>query len=256
MAQDIYVLDNLVIPRGIVYFDPFNASGVETGEIDLGETGGATISTASESLQYYSSRSKVREKTRDTQTSIDRTANLTIDNISPYNLSMFVVADLSVVTQSATPVVAEPFTALKGRSYQLGKSAPVRNVTAVVVKIGAAVQVLNTDYTLDAANGRITILTAGAIADNAAITVDYTPAAETRNAATAATAPKKGALRVIADTFEGRNNDWWFPSVVMKPTGDMPLLSADDAWQQMAFEIGIQKRSGYPLLKIFDRAVG
>jgi hypothetical protein len=256
MAQSIYVTDDLVIPRGIVYFDPFDTSGATTGEIDLGETGGSTISPKTDSLTYFSARSKLRQQTRDVPTSIARTFALTIDNISMYNLGMFLVADLSVVTQTTTPVVAEPFTALKGRTYQLGGLTPKRNVTGVAVKVGATTYVLNTDYTLDAANGRVTVLAAGSIADNAAMTVDYTPGAETRNRLISGTTPQIGALRVVSDAAEGKNKHIYMPKVIMKPSGDMPVIAADDAWQKMAFEVGIQIKTGFAALYVDDQAIG
>ncbi|MGE0344348.1 MAG: hypothetical protein AB7O86_14915 [Porticoccaceae bacterium] len=256
MAQSIYITDDLVIPRGIVYFDPFNASGATTGEIDLGETGGSTISPQTDSLTYFSSRSKLRQQIRDVPTSIARTFALTIDNISMFNLGMFLIADASVVTQTATPVVGEPFTALKGRTYQLGGLTPARNVTAVAVKVGVATKVLNTDYTLDAANGRVTVLTAGSIADNDAMTVDYTPTAETRNRLISGTTPKIGALRIVSDAAEGKNKHIYMPKVIMKPSGEMPVIAADDAWQQMAFEVGIQVKTGFAALYVDDQAIG
>lgn len=258
MAQSIYTIDDLVIPRGIVYFNPFNAAGAPTGEIDLGETGGASISPSTTNLQYFSSRSKLRQETRNIPTSISREFSLTIDSMNMNNMSLFAIADLSVITQVATPVTDAPFTALQGRWYQLGGNTPARNVTAVVVTGtgGTPTYVLNTDYVLDAANGRIQIVVGGAIADSTAILVDYTPAAETRNRASGGTEAKRGELRVISDNAEGRNKDWWFPSVIMQPNGEMPVIAADDAWAQMAFTIGIQKKSSLAALYIDDRAVG
>lgn len=258
MAQSIYTLDDLVIPRGIVYFNPFNAAGAPTGEIDLGETGGASISPSTTNLQYYSSRSKLRQETRNVPTSISREFSLTIDSMNMYNMATFAIADLSVITKTATPVVDEPFTALQGRWYQLGGNTPARNVTAVTVTGagGTPTYVLNTDYVLDAANGRIQIVSGGGIADSTAILVDYTPAAETRNRASGGTEAKRGELRVISDNAEGKNKDWWFPSVIMQPNGEMPVIAADDAWAQMAFTIGIQKKSSLAALYIDDRAVG
>ena len=258
MAQDLYILDELVLPRGIVYFDPFDASGNTTGEVDLGETGGASLSPTTESLQYFSSRSKALQETRNVATSISRAFSLTIDSMNMFNLSLFAIADLSVINQSNTPVVDEPFTVQQGRWYQLGGNTPARNVTSVVVtgSGGTPTHVLDTDYTLDAANGRIFIIVGGGIADDADILVDYTPATETRNRASAGTEAKKGALRVISDNAEGRNRDWWFPSVTMQPTGEVPIIAAEDAWAQMQFNVGVQKKSGFASLYVDDRAVG
>ena len=174
MAQDIYTIDELVIPRGIVYFDPFDAAGNPTGEVDLGETGGATISPTTESLQYFSARSKARQETRNIATSIARAFSLTIDSMNMHNLALFAIADLSVINQVATPVVDEPFTVKQGRWYQLGGNTPARNVSSVVVTGtgGTPTHVLGTDYLLDAANGRIFIVVGGGIADDADILVD------------------------------------------------------------------------------------
>jgi len=258
MAQDIYTIDELVIPRGIVYFDPFDAAGNLTGEVDLGETGGASISPTTESLQYFSSRSKARQETRNIATSIARAFSLTIDSMNMHNLALFAIADLSVINQAATAVTDAPFTVKKGRWYQLGGNTPARNVSSVVVTGtgGTPTYSATTDYTLDAANGRILILTSGTIADGTPILVDYTPAAETRNRASGGTEAKKGALRVISDNAEGRNRDWWFPSVNMQPSGEMPVIAAEDAWAQMQFNIGVQKKAGLAALYIDDRAVG
>lgn len=258
MAQSIYILDELVIPRGIVYFDPFDAAGATTGEVDLGETGGASLSPTTESLQYFSSRSKLRQETRNVATSIARQFTLTIDSINMQNLALFTIADLSVINQAATPVTNEPFTVKQGRWYQLGGNTPARNVGSVLVtgSTGTPTYVLNTDYVLDAANGRVQIVVGGGIADATLIHVDYTPTAETRNRASAGTEAKRGSLRVISDNAEGRNRDWWFPSVIMQPSGEMPIISADDAWAQMQFNIGVQKKVGLSALYVDDRAVG
>lgn len=258
MAQSIYTLDDLVIPRGIVYFDPFDAAGNLTGEIDLGETGGASISPTTTNLQYFSSRSKVRQETRNVPTSISRAFSLTIDSMNMHNLALFAIADLSVINQLATAVTDAPFTVKKGRWYQLGGTTPARNVSSVVVTGtgGTPTYVAGTDYVLDAANGRVQILASGGIADDTAILVDYTPAAETRNRASGGTEAKRGALRVISDNAEGKNKDWWFPSVNMQPNGEMPVISADDAWAQMTFNIGVQTKTGFAALYIDDRAVG
>ena len=256
MAQNINILDDLVIPRGIVYFDPYDANSNTTGEIDLGETGGAKLSPKSTSLTYFTARSKLRQQTRDVPTSIARTFALTLDNISMYNLAMFLVGDLSVVTQVATPVVAAPFTVLKGRTYQLGGLTPARNVSAVAVKNGSTTYVLNTDYTLDAANGRFTVLATGAITDNLAITVDYTPAAETRNRIISGTTPKIGALRFVSDSAAGNNKHIYMPKVMMSPNGDVPIIDATDAWQVMTFDVGIQIKTGFAAIYVDDQAVG
>lgn len=80
--------------------------------------------------------------------------------------------------QNAGNINAEALTAnaQQGRTYFTVNAG----ISAVVVKVGATVMVLGTDYTVDLGSGAITILAAG-IANGNAVTVNYTAAAITNH---------------------------------------------------------------------------
>lgn len=252
MSKDIYQLDNYTIPRGLMFIDLLDANDNTTGEIDLGNVVSAALTGGSTNLTHQTSRAGLNEQDRDVVTGVSRSQSVTLDSINMQNLSLFLMADLSVVTQTSTPVLNEPITVQLGRTYQLGQTGTnfmgVRNVSAVVVTDvpGTTTYVLGVDYDEDLVNGRVRIRT---LAEGCTITggqvvhVDYTPAAETRNQMVAASAPKTVAIRVVENNPEGGNKMHYIPKAVMRPTGDMNLINTEDAWAQLPFEIGIQKKT-------------
>tara|TARA_R110002072_G_scaffold298960_2_gene473714 strand:+ start:1879 stop:2652 length:774 start_codon:yes stop_codon:yes gene_type:complete len=254
-------LDDYVIPRGIAFFDPFDANGNTTGEIDMGNTPGFNLGVESTNLEHFSSRGGLNEKDRDVATGVNRTASMTIDNLAIENMGYFAISTQSAIVQVATPVVDEAITVQKDRWYQLGVAANatgVRNVSAVVVQdvTDTTTYVLGTDYNLDLPLGRIQIIAGGAIANDDVLHIDYTPTAETRQQLVADTNPVKGAMRVVSDNPEGSNKDYYFPSVNLKPTGEMPIIGAEDAWATIGFDIGINKKdANTPALFIDGRGV-
>lgn len=52
----IHEKSQYLIPRGRVYFDPFDASERLTGEIDLGNCPGVTLSIETEKSEHFSSQ--------------------------------------------------------------------------------------------------------------------------------------------------------------------------------------------------------
>jgi len=239
----------LVIPKGSVYIDLYDANDALTGERAFGSTPGLTVNITSESLEHYSAESGISEKDEESTTKITRKAALQADNVVADNLALFVVGDKSTVNQAATPVVDEAITVLKDRYYQLGVSSSnptgVRNVSSVDVALtgGTPTYVLDTDYTLDAALGRIYIISGGSIADDADLVIDYTPAVETRErVASSSLASKTAAVRFIAANPRGDNRDWYFPKVTLKPNGDAVLKQTDPVWFTMGFDIEVLKK--------------
>jgi hypothetical protein len=254
-------LDDYVIPRGVAFFAPFDGSGNPAGEIDMGNTPGFNLGVESTNLEHFSSRGGLNEKDRDVATGVNRTATMTVDNLAIENMGYFAIAAQSGIVQAATPVVDEAITVQQDRWYQLGESinpTGVRNVSAVVVQdvTDTTTYVEGTDFELDLALGRIKILATGSISDDDVLHIDYTPAAETRQQLVANSTPVKGAMRVIADNPEGSNKDYYFPSVNLKPTGEMPVIGAEDSWATIGFDIGINKKdANTPALYIDGRGV-
>lgn len=239
--------------KGEVYFDKDGE-----GERYIGNTTVFNITIESETLDHFDSDQGIRTKDDSVVLEVNRTGTITTDNISKENLALFLMADMLTITQTATPVVDEAINDVKqGRFYQLGKTTGnpqgVRGVTAVTVSVGATPAVLNTDYTLDAALGRIYIIEGSSvITEGADLDVDYTPVANTRNRiATNNNASLSGSLRFIAKNPKGDQNDWYMPQVTLRPEGDFALKG--DEWIVMNFAVEIGAPTGQSAIYVDGR---
>lgn len=239
-----------VVGAGRLFFEQTDGSGVpiEGGEVYLGDSPGFSLTVENESIEDRSSDGPVAEKDVDVAIFVNRNFSLQTKNINVDNLALFVIGSVGTVTQTATPVVDEAIDGVQpGRYYQLGVSASnptgVRGVTAVTVTDDTAVTtyVLDTDYELDAASGRIRIIPGGGIAADSDILVDYTPVANSRQQVTTDNlGAKYGRLRYIEDaTFgQGHSHDVFAPFVQMKPDGELAMKSRDTV-QQMGWTVSV-----------------
>lgn len=260
-------LKNYVLGRGKLYFDPFTTGTKNrTGERYFGNTTAFNLNITSEKLDHFDSDQGVRSKDDSVILELNRTGSMTTDNISEENAGLFVLGDVSDVTQDGTPVTSEAVgpgsVPIPGRSYQLGQTTAnpqgVRDVSSVTVTIDPAgtpvVATLDTDYTLDATLGRITILEGGAIDGVKTVEVDYTPASNTRKRiTTSAAASVEGALRFISYNAKGKQKDVYMPYVTLTPSGDWALKGDD--WQNLAFDVEVGELSGQAAIYVDGRPV-
>lgn len=261
-------LKNYVLGRGKVYFDPFAVSTKnKTGERYFGNTTEFNLTIESDKLDHFASDEGVKTKDDSVILELNRTGNMTTDNIATENAALFVLGDQSVVTQVSTPVTDESLGGTAGvvlpdRYYQLGATSAnpqgVRNVGSVSLThdpSGTSTPlVLDTDYELDEVTGRVYFLDTSAIVNGTAdVQADYTPAAETRDRiTTSAAASVEGALRFIAFNAKGKQKDFYFPFVTLTPTGDWALKGDD--WQSMAFSVEVGELTGQAAIYIDGRA--
>lgn len=245
--------------KGKLYFDPFDSNGNKTGERPFGNCPEFTFTVASENLDHFSSESGIAEKDMSVTLSVERTGSITTDNVSADNLALFVIGDVSSVTQAATPVANEPIVVKKGRFYQLGVSSGnpqgARNVSSVVVTntAGTTTYVAGTDYNVDLVLGRLEIITTGAIANDATLHVDYTPASNSRErVASSSLAATEGALRFISDNPVGPNRDLYAPKVRLSPSGDFAWIGDD--WLSMQLDIEFLKPATGSAIYVDGRA--
>lgn len=216
------------ILSGEMYFEPL-VGGIYQGERYLGNAPSAELSIEPQKLDHYDADTNEVSKDFSFATRVDRTMSLTLDDMSEENAALFFSAAASTVTQTATAVVDESIANVKkGRYYQLGQTTSnptgVRDISAVVVNVGAAVKALNTDYLVDLKRARIYIVPGGTIADDDTILVDYTPAAKSRRRlATGAGTTVEGRMRFLANNLAGANRDYYFPSVSITPSGSFQL---------------------------------
>lgn len=241
--------------KGKVFFQRLG----ESGERYFGNTTEFNITIESENLDHFDSDEGIRVKDDSVVLEITRSGSLITDNMSDENVALFFLADQSTVTQVATPVVDEAVADVElGYFYQLGTSSSnpqgVRGVTAVTVsKAPSTPLVLNTDYELDAALGRIRLLETGVTLVNGDdLLIDYTPVANTRQRImTNNGASLEGSLRFVATNPKGPLRDYLIPKVTLRPTGDLALKGED--WQVANFAVEIGANEGQAAIYIDGR---
>ncbi|AVQ83822.1 hypothetical protein [Variovorax sp. PMC12] len=242
---NIFEKSQYVIPRGRVFFDLYDAADQLTGERHLGNCPTVTLSISTEKAPHYSAESGPGVKDANRVVRIDRTGKITCDNMSADNRAMFISGEKSTVSQATGNVAAEEITVIPGLFYQLGRTdaspAGARKVTQVVVtpEAGGEPYELGEDYTVDAALGRLQIVAGGGIAAGK-IKVAYSKAATTwLRIKSGDKAELRGALRVLSNVAEGEQSDTYCPLVTLAPTGDMALITSDDGYVQMEFDIEV-----------------
>jgi len=249
---------NKVLGAGKLYWEEEDANGDLAGsEVLLAETPSLTQSITTERVTDDNSDGPIAEQDLDIATKVTRSLAFSTKDISAKILAMFVLGSEATISQSATPVVGEAVgLAKQGEYMQIGKTlnlTGVRNISAVVIKVGAATQVLGTDYTLDAALGRIFIVVGGGINDGDAVLADFTPAANNRQQVTTdQLGSKSGALRFIADNTAGDNKDAYIPKVTLSPNGEVNWKSRDTV-QDLAFDgsVGTRVVGGVSLAQVY-----
>lgn len=207
------------------------------------------FTTQSQELDHFGSDRGVAELDFSIPTQVTRSGTLTTDNISRDNLALQFFGTKATVTQSSATDVVEPsfIGVTQGYEYQLGmtpvKPMGVRNVTNVVVKVGAATKTLGTDYTVDLARGLVRITEGGTIANGATVDVTYDAVASSFDQVLSGNTPFEGALMFKADNPAGENLDVFLPWVRITPNGEF-ALKAENALQQLQFNMKVMKITG------------
>lgn len=236
------------IPRGRAYFDPEDANGALTGEIELGNCPEVTVTISTEKAEHFSSMTGLREKDASVVVQIDRTGTLVCDNMKASNRALWLSGTATAMSQTATPVTGEMRTVMPGRFYQLGATAAnplgVRNVTGVTVKDepGTTTYVAGTDYNVDLETARVQIIDGGAITGPEEVQFGYTPVAATFERVTTGSASEiRGALRIVSDNATGGDTDFYMPRVSLAPDGDLPIIAEGTDYVSMSFGLEVLK---------------
>ncbi len=195
--------NNILLGRGKIYFDRFDASGARTGELFLGNCPTFEITPTSEDVKKYSSADRSADLIASDVLRTTLALRIVGDEFSKENLAMALFGDTATLAQTGASVTNEAIAGvLQGRYYPLSK----RQVSAVTVSGtgGTPTYVLNTDYKVDAVSGRIYIVEGGGIDDGTDIEVDFTyatlslPIVRGMNQTSV-----KGYLRFIGDPARG-----------------------------------------------------
>lgn len=236
------------IPRGRAYFDPEDANGELTGEIEFGNCPEVTVTISTEKAEHYSSMTGLREKDASVVVQIDRTGTLVCDNMKADNFALWLSGTKTAMSQAAVAVTAEMRTVTPGRFYQLGATTAnplgVRNVTGVTVKNSDATTTYDAgdDYNVDLETGRLQIVVGGAITAGQEVQFGYTPVASTFERVTTGSASEiRGALRIVSDNATGGDRDYYMPRVTLTPDGDLPIIAEGTDFVQLSFGLEVLK---------------
>ncbi len=243
--------DNILIGSGEVYIDVLDDDDDPVGERYLGDAVGASLSVTTERVQVFSGTGPVARQLVNSVRSITRSLTLTLHDISPENLALFVGGkSVEDVADAATLVTDEALTVKKGRWYQLGvstsKPTGVGAIDATAAKTVVTdtesspnIYTAGTDYTVDPARGRLYIEPKSTIPDDGDIHVDYTPVAATRKQVkTGELKETRAAVRYIEDPVAGEGRNYYAPLCSVGASGEMGLMSRDTEQQiQLTAEI-------------------
>lgn len=222
----------LVLGRGKLYFDRFDANGVATGELFAGNCEEFTIENAIEDLKKYDSTIASNPLLKRVILRLTPTVAFSMDEFQKENLALALSGGESTYSQAAATVVAESKSVVNvDRWYKLAW----RSISAVVVKKGATTLTIDTDYKVDATTGRIYVVGGGALAAGDTMLVDYTAAALLTTAVlpkvTIGTSPViEGSLRFVADNATGPK--WHAEFWKLSFQGDGAVGFISDDWGQ------------------------
>ena len=251
------VSSNIIIPSGKVYVDLLDSAGSYTGEIYCSQTPEFKVSVESEKIDVDDIDEQVKVNLFSVATKVTRTAGFSVRNITAEVKEMFFIGDAVTVTQTTTPIVADPVNdgngVLQGRYYQLGVSqnaTGLRKLTSAVIKTGATVHTVTTDYTIDLDSGRIKVVAGGGISDGDVLTADITPQAVSRTQVQSnQTGPKQGSLRFISNNVRGPAIEHFFPQVTFNPSGDQDYKNSEEPLAA-GFDVGVETKEGFSQLYI------
>ena len=229
---------NLVLlGRGKIYFDRFDASGNPTGELFLGNCPSFEITPTPEEIKLYSSASKAADQIASDVIRTSLALAINGSEFSKDNLAMALFGGTGTLAQTGTSVTAEDITAiLTDRWYKL----EFRDVTSVVVTGtgGTPTYVLTDDYLVDATSGRIYIVDGGSIVADTPLEVDYDYATIALDTVLGMTETSiKGSLRFIGDPARGPTYEIEVWRASVRADGALGFISDEYASWTLAGDI-------------------
>jgi hypothetical protein len=236
---------SLILGRGELFFDRFPLGTLKgEGELYLGNTPGFTVSRTFEEIQRFTSYAGQQIQIDSIITREAHSAEITTDNISMENLSLWFGSPVDYDGQAALTDVTEAFKVKKGRWYQLGTSVEpfgVRHVEPDIEFIlGGATLVVAENLIVDRVEGRFYVMDdALAIDDGDNVSVTFQWRRSDSSEVTSNTDEVVGSLRYIPRNPTGDQIGYFFPYVRLKPKSQIDLKS--DNWIDFSFDVEIRK---------------
>lgn len=255
--------DYLLVGKGSVYFNRFDANGVGEGLRHLGNVDRLEITTEDDTIDKYSNMTKdaplYKRVTR------RRTVNfaMTLTEFDPHNLALVLMGRVEVAPAQAAGATTETLTtALKlGSFYKFSKLGPH---TGISVSAGATVLTLYDEATgvgdyriVDTRVGIVQILAApdtAAVVDGATISATYTSPAYALGAVRriiGGTEGKiEGSLLFVGDPSSGPAYQVEVWKVSIAPDGALGLIS--DEFADVGIRGGVlADPTGHPTEKLY-----
>jgi hypothetical protein len=262
--------NNILIGAGAFYLVELDDSDNPRGERYLGDSVGGSLTVTPETASVFAGDGEVAEALEEIVTQIDRRFSLTLHDITPANLALFVMGDIGSQTDSATAVTDEVRQiSRQGLWYPLGVAAGKPAGIGAVAAKGFAVTwgsasdsatteaTVDEDYVLDAASGRLYIVPGGDIVADSYISVDYTPVAATIAQVTTGEAKQlRAGIRYIEESPPvGKGNDYYAPLCSIAPGGESQFKAQGrQSEQQLQLSARILEPASGPPLIINGRA--
>ena len=189
----------IVTGQGRLWIAPRNTSGISGAFVEVGDTDNFALNIAQTFTDVFESQTGARTNVVHAVTQTDASVTLDVLNMSKENLARAFYGSSAAVTGATVTDEAQV-------AYASGSNWIIPGSTSVVVKKAPSTTlVLDTDYSYDSANGRITFLAGssvitGAGSHNILITYTHTGATGKTEAITA-------GLKEYAFVFEQVNYD-------------------------------------------------
>lgn len=188
----------IVTGQGRLWIAPRGTSGINGAFVEVGDTDNFALNIAQTFTDVFESQTGARTNVVHAVTQTDASVTLDVLNMSKENLARAFYGSAAAITGATVTDEAQV-------AYALGSNWIIPGSTGVVVKKGATTLVLDTDYSYDSANGRITFLSGSSNITGAGshnITITYT-----HTGATGKTEAITSGLKEYAFVFEQVNYD-------------------------------------------------
>ena len=225
----------VLLGRGKVYFDRFDAALKSSGERYLGDCDLFEITPAVEMKEKYSSADTAGGLLSRAVTRQTHEVSIQFSEISAENVALALLGATYSLVQASGSVTAEVIGYAASPGIQMDRWYKLANraCSAFVVSKGATPLTITTDYLVDLVNGRVLFITGGpvgVVAGDTTITCAYTKTSKTYSQVLAGThSTIYGKLVYIGDSLAGPNYHVEIWKVVMTPDGALGLISEDYA---------------------------
>ena len=244
--------ENYALGKGVVYFNRKDAaSGLYTGERDLGNAPSFSYNVALEKLPHYSSRGGLKSKDKEIVSQMTPAIAFSLDEINADNLALLTLADIEEVTQTGATVTDESHTGHLGKRIELSYR-DISSVTITNASDGDSALVSGQDFTVDSslkddAIGRVYILPdAPNVTEGDSLDISYTYGTVTYTKIKAfAQTQVEGFMRFVSDNPAGDQQELQIWRVSLTPAGDTAMIGDD--WSTLSFTGEVLKdETGHP----------